>query len=227
MSGLITFEGIDGTGKSTLVRALAARASAIGVRCWQTAEPTEGPIGQLLADRAVRMASAPAQALLFVADRYDHQASIEAHIAAGQWVLCDRYDLSTFAYQSVLLERQTDPRHSLSEPLAWLGSLHGRSMRTPDATILLLGRVEQMLGRTNMRGGGQDRRFERVELLEEVQRRYEQVAGAAAHGRLFGLPARRVSILDATASSADLAQAGWDALVPLLDPAYQPPAAVK
>jgi dTMP kinase len=96
---LIALEGIDGCGKSTQARALAA---SLGARL--THEPGATPVGALL--RQVLLSpdapppSARTEALLMAADRAEHVSRVlEPALAAGEWVVTDRYAGSTLAYQ--------------------------------------------------------------------------------------------------------------------------------
>ena len=96
---LVALEGIDGCGKSTQARALA---EVLGARL--THEPGATPLGVSL--RALLLApdvpspSHRAEALLMAADRAEHVALVvEPVLAAGQWVVSDRYAGSTLAYQ--------------------------------------------------------------------------------------------------------------------------------
>ena len=96
---LIALEGIDGCGKSTQVRLLADRIGAI-----TTFEPGATRLGAalriLLLDRGETPVSARAEALLMAADRAQHVAEVlEPALAAGRWVVTDRYAASTLAYQ--------------------------------------------------------------------------------------------------------------------------------
>ncbi|QGN53344.1 dTMP kinase [Novosphingobium sp. Gsoil 351] len=107
MSGrgrFIAFEGGEGTGKSTQARLLAAALAAKGIACLTTREPGGTPgaeaIRALLLDPALPQWDAPAEALLFAAARSDHVARlIEPALAAGRWVICDRFVDSSLAYQ--------------------------------------------------------------------------------------------------------------------------------
>ncbi len=99
---LIVFEGIDGTGKSTQIDLLAAFLGDCGHPVVTTREPTDGPHGRrirsLYHERA--QVSREEELALFIADRRDHvQAVIAPALAHGSVVLCDRYFLSTAAYQ--------------------------------------------------------------------------------------------------------------------------------
>jgi dTMP kinase len=96
---LIALEGIDGSGKSTQARALA---EALGAEL--TFEPGATPVGARLRELLLAPDAAPpsprAEALLMAADRAEHVARLlEPALAAGQWVVSDRYAGSTIAYQ--------------------------------------------------------------------------------------------------------------------------------
>ncbi len=99
---LIVFEGIDGTGKSSQLELLAAFLSKEGYDVVQTREPTNGRFGQkirLLYQRRDSV-SADDELDLFLADRKEHvEEVINPALAAKKIVLCDRYYLSTAAYQ--------------------------------------------------------------------------------------------------------------------------------
>ena len=98
----IVFEGIDGTGKSTQVHRLAEALQRYGHEVIETREPTEGIFGRKI--RALyqnRHTVSPDEELnLFIEDRRDHIDNLIApSLAAGKIVICDRYFLSTAAYQ--------------------------------------------------------------------------------------------------------------------------------
>jgi dTMP kinase len=102
---LIVFEGIDGTGKSTQMSLLATALRQQGLEVLETREPTMGKFGQQI--RALynnRNGVTPEQELeLFLADRREHvQNLLMPALMEGKIVLCDRYFLSTAAYQGCL-----------------------------------------------------------------------------------------------------------------------------
>ena len=104
---LITFEGGEGVGKSTQVRALADRLSAAGVSVVATREPGGSPHAEAL--RGVLLSGFAAslgptgEALLFTAARIDHMdQTIAPALDAGKVVICDRFIDSTLAYQGAL-----------------------------------------------------------------------------------------------------------------------------
>ena len=101
---LITFEGIDGCGKSTAANLLAEYMQAVGHKVTLTYEPGAGQLGSklrymLLSDSALKP-EVRAEALLFAADRAAHMEEIILPaLRAGHIVLCDRFTDSTLAYQ--------------------------------------------------------------------------------------------------------------------------------
>jgi dTMP kinase len=106
----IVLEGLDGAGTTTQSRLLAERLRAEGRKVHLTAEPSGGPVGALVRQVLTGRIGAgrgnaegfdrAALALLFAADRRDHyRAEIAPKLAAGVDVVCDRFTLSSLAYQ--------------------------------------------------------------------------------------------------------------------------------
>jgi dTMP kinase len=97
----ITFEGIDGAGKSTHIDAVAQRLRAAGATVICTREPGGTPLAERLRDIVLNSAmDALTEALLVFAARRDHVRHVIAPaLTAGNTVLCDRFSDATFAYQ--------------------------------------------------------------------------------------------------------------------------------
>lgn len=99
----ITLEGGEGAGKTTQVRLLAEALAARGLPVLRTREPGGAPGAEQLRDLLLRGTidwSAPAEALLHFAARAEHvEKTIRPALAAGMWVVCDRFADSTMAYQ--------------------------------------------------------------------------------------------------------------------------------
>ncbi|HUQ50384.1 MAG TPA: dTMP kinase [Terriglobales bacterium] len=100
----ITFEGLDGCGKTTQLKKLAASLRRQGIRVVTTREPGGTPIGEkirsvLLDSRTAGMAPLAELALMFGARAQHIQQVILPAVKAGQWVLCDRFTDSSEAYQ--------------------------------------------------------------------------------------------------------------------------------
>ncbi len=106
MSKFITFEGIDGAGKSTQTKLLAQRLESYGVSAKKTFEPGATVLGVILRKillgdlRPAHEMDPHAKACLFLADRTQHLADvIEPALEEGMWVICDRYIDSQYAYR--------------------------------------------------------------------------------------------------------------------------------
>lgn len=97
----ITFEGIDGAGKSTHIDALAERWRNQGQHVVLTREPGGTPLAESLREQLLHTAMDPlTEALLVFAARRDHlRQVVQPALAAGHTVLCDRFTDATFAYQ--------------------------------------------------------------------------------------------------------------------------------
>ena len=152
----ITFEGVDGSGKTTQLRLLATRLRAAGVEVTETREPGGAPgaeqIRRLLVEGEPGRWSAETETLLFTAARRDHlERTILPALAAGGTVLCDRFADSTRVYQGAAradLRGVVDALHDLM-----IG-------REPDLTLILDLDPAEALSRGLARGGAEDR-FER------------------------------------------------------------------
>ena len=166
----IVFEGIDGSGKSTQIRLLEAFLTARGHRVVRTAEPSDGPAGKLI--RQVFSGAYPADdrvvAGLFVADRLEHilhaETGMRKALDEGFTVLCDRYYLSSYAYQGVHM------------PLEWVMQANSlaASLLKPDLHIYLDLAPEKALER--IRKGREDRElYETMENLSKVHALYERL----------------------------------------------------
>jgi dTMP kinase len=157
---LLALEGLDGSGKSTQVAALAEALRAAGHDVLVTREPTEGPYGRRIRSMARSGEAVPPEEELrwFVADRRAHVAEvIEPGLRAGRLVLTDRYYLSTVAYQGA---RGLDPGKLLTASEA--------EFPLPDLVVLLEIEPELGLQRVSGRGGVAETAFERLHFLERV-----------------------------------------------------------
>lgn len=103
----ITFEGGEGSGKSTHAATLAARLKELGIEVVLTREPGGSPgaeiIRHILLSGIAKPLGAETEAILFAAARDDHvRHTIRPALDAGKWVICDRFIDSTRVYQGVL-----------------------------------------------------------------------------------------------------------------------------
>lgn len=100
----VVFEGPEGAGKSTTLKAVAQELRLRGRPITETREPGEGEFGRNVRELLLNggAMSAEAELFLFLADRAEHVRSfLRPRRLAGEWVLCDRYAASTFVYQAV------------------------------------------------------------------------------------------------------------------------------
>ena len=97
----ITFEGIDGAGKSTQIDVIESVLKARGIEVVRTREPGGTPLGEMIREKLLTVKMDPAtETLLFFASRAEHIAQvIEPALARGAWVLSDRFTDATYAYQ--------------------------------------------------------------------------------------------------------------------------------
>jgi dTMP kinase len=97
----LTLEGVDGAGKSTHVQWIVETLSALGQPVLCTREPGGTPIGERLRDLLLHTPmTLECETLLMFAARAEHiKTVIEPALAAGTWVVCDRFTDATFAYQ--------------------------------------------------------------------------------------------------------------------------------
>lgn len=180
----ITFEGIDGAGKSTHIQWLADQLTARGKTVVTTREPGGTPLGEKL--RAVLLAEPmhlETEALLMFAARREHLAEvIEPALAAGTWVISDRFTDATVAYQGGGRGLSLDKLKVLED---WV---HGHLQ--PDLTLLFdlpLAVAQARIGKERILD-----RFEQEEadFHERVRQCYLQRAGQS-NGRIRVVQADR------------------------------------
>jgi dTMP kinase len=188
----ITFEGGEGAGKSTQIRRLAARLTAAGRRVVTTREPGGTPVAESIRRVVLSGLAQPlgpeAEAILFAAARTDHlDRMIRPALAAGQWVLSDRFADSTHVYQGAT--------GGVDE--AFLKALDrvtvGRTR--PHLTIILdvparIG-LERVHARLAESGGSADRFEAEATALQEERRRAYLAIAAREPERCIAIDANR------------------------------------
>jgi dTMP kinase len=201
----ISLEGIEGAGKTTLVRALEAALLARGLPVVLTREPGGTALAERLRaialERGSERINAQAETLIMFAARAIHVENlIRPALACGQWVLCDRFTDATRAYQGAgrgvaaeLIETLAAAVH----PDLW-----------PDRTLVLDLPVEQGFSRARQRPGGGDRfEDENVRFFSRVRECYRSLAASEP---------QRVRLIDASAAAEQVAHAALQALDDLL-----------
>lgn len=204
----VTFEGVEGSGKSTQIAMAAARLRKNRRReVLATREPGGTRIGRILRgvvlDKAHRELDPVAEWLLFEADRRQHVREVlRPALDRGAFVLCDRFSDATEAYQ--LVGRRLDAR------LVRRVDELARDGLVPDLTLLYDLEPREGLDRKNRRGGRGVGRFEETELAfhESVRRAYLVIARREPE---------RVRVLDARRPAAELFRETWGALAERFD----------
>jgi dTMP kinase len=199
----ITFEGGEGSGKSTQIRKLAERLDTARLRAIVTREPGGSPgaeiIRHLVLSGMGKLLGPDAETLLFAAARDDHvRTVILPALDQGIWVLCDRFFDSTRVYQGRL--GQVLPGLLNAMQRVTIGDLK------PDLTIILDVPVEIGLQRAAVRrGNAVADRFEAedVKFHQDLREAYRQIAAEDP---------QRCVLIDATADPDAVASKVWAAL---------------
>lgn len=204
----LTLEGIEGAGKTTALESLRCFLADRGRRVVVTREPGGTPLGEDIRTVLLQPRDEPvdafAETLLVFAARAQHVAAvIEPALRRGDWVLCDRFTDSTFAYQ-------VGGRGVDAKAVAWLAErVHGGCW--PDLTLYLDVPAHAGLARARSRDAepAPIDRFEREQLgfFERVRTAYRE--RAAQHERIVSIDASQ----DAAAVRRDV-QAAVERLGP-------------
>jgi len=205
----ITFEGGEGTGKSTQAAMLGARLESYGLAVQLTREPGGSPgaeiIRHVLLTGAAKPLGADVEAMLFAAARDDHvQCTILPALRSGKWVVCDRFADSTRVYQGIL--GQVDQKLLNVLERVSVGEL------APDLTVILDLPVQVGLERAKLRRGpAQADRFEGegADFHERLREAYLAIATREPD---------RCVVIDAIASKDVVADAIWQAVQSRLQP---------
>ena len=171
----ISFEGVDGAGKSTQVHAVAAALQARGLDFIVTREPGGTPLGEAVRSLVLGQEMAPmTETLLMHAARSEHVLQVIAPaLAAGKWVICDRFADASYAYQGY---GRGVPLERLAQLGAWV-----QAGQQPDLTVLVdVAPAEAQRRRERARAAD---RFEKesLDFFERVRAGYGARAAAEPH----------------------------------------------
>lgn len=198
---LIVFEGTDGTGKSTQMKLLYHHLTTLGYDVIATREPTEGQWGQTIRKLYLnREQYSPTDELeLFINDRKEHvETLLHPQLQKGKIVLCDRYFLSTVAYQGAL-------GFNIQE-------LFDANSFAPQPDLALLFRASPQTGVSRIIGGRgeQPNDFEKKEYLTKVAKIFDSLCESY------------IQQVDASQSIEDVHQQVLAFVIPLLNKGPQP-----
>ena len=180
MKHFVTFEGIDGSGKSTILKLIYEQLKSRGYDVVSTYEPTDTWIGKQV-KKCIETNTDPfVTVFTFIADRIEHGKQIQQWIDDGKIVLCDRYAESTYAYQSVQLQDM------MKDSVRWLKELSKDRIPVPDRTFVFVIDPKKALDRIQSRDNLIH--FERLAFLKKVHKNYLELAVGA---RFFKLDATK------------------------------------
>ena len=164
---LITLEGIDGSGKSTICRLLQDEKRF--AQCVFTREPTTSWLGDAV-NRALRSdTDHVAELMLFLADHADHVSRlVRPSLESGSNVISDRYSASRCAYQGSTLS------DLFEDPLEWVRTLHKGWTIDPDLIVLF--DIDPAIAVKRCGHRGEQSKFEKIEFLKTVRRNYLHLA---------------------------------------------------
>lgn len=203
---LVTVEGGEGAGKSSVMAALRSAIAARGIEVVQTREPGGTEVGEavraVLLDPAHRIC-ADAELLLMFAARAQHmQELILPALERGAWVLSDRFTDSSFAYQGA--GRGMDPS-IIAELERWVVKMK------PDLTLLLDVDTHVGRGRTSGREFWDRIERERNDFFERVRANFLQRAALEpGRFRVIDAGAAQEDVVSAAVDALDRASAGWN-----------------
>jgi dTMP kinase len=161
MKRFVTFEGIDGSGKSTVSNLVFEKLKSKGYDVILTFEPTDTWIGKCV-QRCIESKTDPfVTAFSFIADRFEHCKKISKWLDQDKIVICDRYAESTYAYQGAQMQGL------IKDPIKYLQELSKDRIIVPDRTFVFVIDPEESLKRIP---------FEKISFLKMVHKNYLKLA---------------------------------------------------
>ena len=164
MKHFLTFEGIDGSGKSTISKLVFKKLKSQGYEVVLTYEPTNSWIGKIV-QKCIETNTDPfITAFTFIADRIEHCKKIKKWLENGKIVLCDRYAESTYAYQGAQMQ------DLIESPIRWLKELSNDRIIIPDRTYVFVINPKESIARIQNRNKLIP--FEKINFLKKVHKNY-------------------------------------------------------
>ena len=194
----ITFEGIDGSGKTTILKLVYKKLKSEGFDVISTFEPTNSYIGKYVQKCIENNYDPYLTSFAFIADRIDHSKKINKWLNENKIVLCDRYSDSTLAYQSVQLEKL------IKNPIKWLKEISDKNIIIPDRTFLFL--IDPELSIQRIKNREKIISFEKVSFLKKVDKYYNKLANSDLYIKI-----------DATKSIEELVRFCYGDIISLCD----------
>ncbi len=167
---LITFEGIDGSGKTTVCKKVYKELRK-KIRIVFVTEPTKTKLGETVRDTMDKNVSPFIDAMLFMADHANLVEKIRKYLENGTNVICDRYNDSSYAYQAVEL-KDILSKHNI-DSLEYLMNIQEPFTIKPDLTLLFVIKPETAMKRISFR---KKTKFEKTGFLRDVQDVYLKLA---------------------------------------------------
>ncbi len=200
----ITFEGLDGSGKTTQIERLAERLRSVGREVVVAVEPGGTRIGQqirrILLDASNQEMAPTTEMLLYFASRAQNLVEVvRPGLARGAVVLADRFTDSTLAYQGYGRELGEEAVRSLHRIAC--------ADLEPDLTVLLDMDPETALARARERGQANRMDEQAAQFYDRVRHAYLAMAARQPH---------RFHVVDARQAPETVAAAVWEAVKPLL-----------
>lgn len=208
MKGLfITFEGPDGSGKTTQLHNAAAKLRAMGYDVLESREPG----GTALAETVRQIVLNPdlplnkmTETLLYLAARSEHvEKVLRPALDAGKIVLCDRFSDSTLVYQGLARGRSIDELGELRQ----LNSFAAAGLE-PDLTLVLDGRPEVLLARRQQRGVSDRYENKGLDFQHAIRNGFLALAAADT---------RRIQVINAEGDAASVEEAVLEAIMAKLN----------
>jgi dTMP kinase len=186
---LITLEGIDGSGKSTVAKKLQENHEIRVFEPVFTREPTRNTLTGNAVEKAIQSDTDQlAELFLFTADHAEHLSKlVKPALEKGKTVISDRYSDSRYAYQGITLKNR------IENPLEWVRDLHRYWTVVPDLTFLFDIEPEIAVERCGKRG--EQTKFEKIEFLRGVREIFLRLAAEEPE---------RFIVVDASCSSENV-----------------------